>query len=185
MRDSSETSRDHTGIIPGAEEARGVAVYARVASADRAGRAIGVTRPAYTRGLPITACMHRSTSAVSTSIRAFDVTALGPLSADVFECGVAITRDVITSIHPVVGIHACRKKCSLGRVPPTDGGLVPSQTYKDLVECADDTAVLTEIESDTAGFPIMAGSELGEKHRRMTVLKRPIVSFCCRQRAPR
>ena len=37
---------------------------------------------------------------------------------------------------------------SLGRVPPTDGGLVLSQTYKDLVACADNTAVLTEIESD-------------------------------------
>ena len=37
---------------------------------------------------------------------------------------------------------------SLGRVPPTDGGLVPSQTYKDLVACADNTAVLTDTGSD-------------------------------------
>ena len=29
-----------------------------------------------------------------------------------------------------------------------DGGLVPSQTYKDLVACADNTAVLTETGSD-------------------------------------
>ena len=41
---------------------------------------------------------------------------------------------------------------SLGRVPPTDGGLVPSQTYKDLVKCADDTAVLTEIGFDSERF---------------------------------
>ena len=37
---------------------------------------------------------------------------------------------------------------SLGRIPPTDGGLVPSQTYKDLVAYADNTAVLTETGSD-------------------------------------
>ena len=36
-------------------------------------------------------------------------------------------------------------------MPPTDGGLVPFQTYKDLVDFADDTAVLTEIGSDTDG----------------------------------
>ena len=35
-----------------------------------------------------------------------------------------------------------------GGVPPTDGGLVPFQTYKNLVEYADDTAVLTETGSD-------------------------------------
>ena len=62
--------RDHTGTIPGAEEVCGVAVYARVASADLAGRAIGFTRPAYTRGLLTTGCMHRFTSAVSRYIRA-------------------------------------------------------------------------------------------------------------------
>ena len=45
----AETTRDHTGTIPGAEKAHGVAVYARVASADLAGRVIGFTRPAYTR----------------------------------------------------------------------------------------------------------------------------------------
>ena len=43
VRDAN-TSRDHTGTIPGAEDVRGVATYARVASADRAGRAIRVTR---------------------------------------------------------------------------------------------------------------------------------------------
>ena len=35
------------------------------------------------------------------------------------------------------------RRASLGRVPPTDGGLIPSQTYKDLVACEDNTAVLT------------------------------------------
>ena len=40
------------------------------------------------------------------------------------------------------------ENASLGRVPPTDGGLVLSQTHKDLTEYADDTAVLTEIGSD-------------------------------------
>ena len=69
VRDA-ETSHDHTGTIPGAEEARGAAAYARVASAELAGRVIGFTHPAYTRGLPTTACMHRFTSVISTSIRA-------------------------------------------------------------------------------------------------------------------
>ena len=54
VRDA-KTSRDHTGTIPGTEEARSVAAYARVASADLARRAIGFIRPAYTRGLPTTA----------------------------------------------------------------------------------------------------------------------------------
>ena len=45
------------------------------------------------------------------------------------------------------------ENASLGRVPPTDGGLVPSQTYKDLVECADDTTVvLTWLGSDPERF---------------------------------
>ena len=33
-----------------------------------------------------------------------------------------------------------------------DGGLVPSQAYKNLVECADDTAVLTEMGSGPERF---------------------------------
>ena len=37
---------------------------------------------------------------------------------------------------------------SLGRVAPTDEGLIPSQTYKNLVACADNAAVLTETGSD-------------------------------------
>ena len=45
VRDA-ETKGNHTGTIPGTEEARSVAAYARVASADLAGRAIGFTRPA-------------------------------------------------------------------------------------------------------------------------------------------
>ena len=36
----------------------------------------------------------------------------------------------------------------MGRVLPTDGGLVPSQICKDLVACVDHTAVLTEIGSN-------------------------------------
>ena len=44
----AKTSRDHTGTIPGTEEARGVAAYARVASADLGRRAIGFILP--TRG---------------------------------------------------------------------------------------------------------------------------------------
>ena len=113
MRDA-ETASDHTGTIPGAEETRGVVAYARVASADLARRAIGSTRPAFTRGLPTTACMHRFISAVSTSIRRL-FTTLGLLSADIFECGGALTtRDVTASVHPVVRIHAYRRKCEFG-----------------------------------------------------------------------
>ena len=65
-----KTTRDHTGTTPGAEEACFVAAYARVAFAGLAVWAIGLTRPAYPRGLPTTDCMHRFTSTVSTSIRA-------------------------------------------------------------------------------------------------------------------
>ena len=36
-----------------------------------------------------------------------------------------------------------RGKGEYGRVPPTDGGLVPSQTSKDLVAYVDNTAVST------------------------------------------
>ena len=53
VRDA-KTTRDHTGTTPGAEEARFVVAYARVASADLAVWAIGLTRPAYPRGLPTT-----------------------------------------------------------------------------------------------------------------------------------
>ena len=35
-----------------------------------------------------------------------------------------------------------------------DGGLVPSQTYKDLVACADNTAVLTETGSICIFVPV-------------------------------
>ena len=70
VRDA-ETKRDYTGTIPGDEEARHVAAYPRVASADRAGWAISLTRSAYTWGLPTIACMHRFTSAAYTSIRAY------------------------------------------------------------------------------------------------------------------
>ena len=41
-----------------------------------------------------------------------------------------------------------RESVSLERVPPTGGCFVPSQTYKDLVECADGAAALREIGSD-------------------------------------
>ena len=44
---------------------------------------------------------------------------------------------------------------SLGSVPATDGGLVPS--HKDLVACADKTAVLTVIDADAERPSVMAG----------------------------
>ena len=67
VRDA-KTSRDHTGTIPGTEEARGVAAYARVASADLSKRAIGFKRPAYTRGLPTTAvCSVSPSQSIPTS----------------------------------------------------------------------------------------------------------------------
>ena len=69
VRDA-ETKPDHTGTMPSDEKVRRIAAYARVASADRAGRAIDLTRPAYTRGLQSTVCLHRVTSAVYTYIRA-------------------------------------------------------------------------------------------------------------------
>ena len=56
MRDA-KTKRDHIGTISGDEEARHVAAYARVAYADRAGRAISLTLSAYTWGLPTIACI--------------------------------------------------------------------------------------------------------------------------------
>ena len=74
-----------------------------------------------------------------------DVTALGRLCADVFECWGAITRNVDTSIHRVVGIHSYRRKCEFGE-GTADGR--SSQIYKDLVACADNTVVLTETGSD-------------------------------------
>ena len=68
-----------------------------------------------------------------------------------------------TSIDPVVGILT-GGSANLGRVPPTDGGLVPSQTNKDLVDCADDTAVLTEIGSDT--YRVFNRGRVGTKRGR-------------------
>ena len=47
---------------------------------------------------------------------------------------------------------------SLGSVPAADGGLVPSQTYNDLVAGADNTAVLTVIVADPERLSIMTGS---------------------------
>ena len=41
-----------------------------------------------------------------------------------------------------------RESVSVERVPPTGECFVSSQTYKDLVECADDAAALREIGSD-------------------------------------
>ena len=114
MRDA-KTLRDHNGTIPGTEEVRGVAASARVASADSARRAIGFTLPAYTRGVPTTAvCTVLPPQSPRLYARNGDVTALGLLPADVFVCGVAITRNVTTSIHPVVNIHAYRRKCEFG-----------------------------------------------------------------------
>ena len=84
-----------------------------------------------------------------------DVTALGLLSADVFECGGAIIRDATTSIYPVIGIHAYRRKCEFGE--DTADGRRP-HAIRDLkgpslVECADDTAVvLNELRSDPERF---------------------------------
>ena len=69
-----------------------------------------------------------------------------------------------TSIHPVPEYMRTEENVSLGRVPPTDEGLVPSQTSKDLVKCADDTAVLTEIGSDTDRFS--NHGRVGTKRRR-------------------
>ena len=46
-----------------------VAAYARVASADLAGWAVGLTRPAYIRGLPTTACMQLFTFTGAMSTR--------------------------------------------------------------------------------------------------------------------
>ena len=110
VRDA-KTSRDHTETIPGAEEARGVAAYARVASADLARRVIGVTRPAHMLvSQPLPVCTVSPPQSPRLYARNGDVTALGLLSADVFECGVAITRCVTNSINPVVGIHAYRRK---------------------------------------------------------------------------
>ena len=65
---NGKVRRYHTATIPGDMEARHLAAYARVASADRAKMTIGLTCPAYTQGLPTTACLHRSTSAVYPSI---------------------------------------------------------------------------------------------------------------------
>ena len=69
VRDEKIT-RGHTGTTPGAEEARFLVVYATVACADLAVCAIGLTRPAYPRGLPTTDCMRPFTPAVSASKRA-------------------------------------------------------------------------------------------------------------------
>ena len=49
---------------------------------------------------------------------------------------------------------------SLGNVPATGGDLVPSQTYKDLVACAESTTVRTVIISDPERLSIMAGPYL-------------------------
>ena len=48
VRDANTTC-DDAGTTPGAEEARFVAAYARVAAADLAAWVIGLTRPAYPR----------------------------------------------------------------------------------------------------------------------------------------
>ena len=77
-----------------------------------------------------------------------DVTALGRLSAMYSSVGERSQR-----MWPRASIRSAKYirtegSASLGRVPPTDGRLVTSQTYKDLAACADNTAVLTEIGSD-------------------------------------
>ena len=54
---NAKTTRDHTRTTPGAEETRFVAAYANVASENLARWAIGLIRPAYLRGLPITDCV--------------------------------------------------------------------------------------------------------------------------------
>ena len=146
-----KTKRDHTGTTPGAEEARFVAAYARVASADLAMWTIGLTRPPYPRGLPTTDRMCRFTpQSPRLYARHGDFKALGRRSADILECWGAITRGGATRFHPVVGIHTYRgKRASLERVPLTDGGLVPSQTFKDLVACEENTAVLPATGADS------------------------------------
>ena len=61
---------------------------------------------------PLPVCIVSPPQSPRLYARICDVISLGLLSADGFECGAEITRDVTTR--------------SLGRVPPTDGGLVPS-----------------------------------------------------------
>ena len=78
---NAEISRDHTGTIPSAEEARGVAAYSRVASVDLVGRAIGFTRPAYTWvSQPLLVCTVSPPQSPRLYARNCDVTALGLLS---------------------------------------------------------------------------------------------------------
>ena len=77
-----------------------------------------------------------------------DVTALGRLSAMYSSVGVRSQRMCPPASIRSAEYIGTEGSASLGRVPPTDGGLVPSQTYKDLAACADNTAVLTKIGSD-------------------------------------
>ena len=82
-----------------------------------------------------------------------DVTALGRLSAMYSSVGERSQRMWPPASIRSAGYIRTEGSASLGRIPPTDGGLVPSQTYKaqtykDLAACADNTAVLTEIRSD-------------------------------------
>ena len=65
----------------------------------------------------------------------------------------SITREVATRFHTWSLEYMRTGESAISRrVPQTDGDLGSSQTYRDLVECTDDTAVMNEIRSGPERF---------------------------------
>ena len=151
-------------------------VYAGVASANLTGWAICLIRPAPpTRGVSraLTICAVSPPQSLCLNARHGDCKALGRRSADTPSVG-----GRSQGMSPPASIRSSEyvqrgESASLGRVPPMDGGLVPSQTYKDLVACADNTAVLPTTGADAERIPnhCRVGT-LREEDRRLTVLKK-------------
>ena len=143
----ARATRDATGTTPGAAEARYGAAKALAASVDPAVWALFPPRTAppagsrnHRRSPPLyLRFLHRETFLEE---RNFECTALGRLAAFIYECWGCSDHKGCDLKHQSGRRNTYRqeRRASLGRVPPTDGGLVPCQTYKDLVACEDNTA---------------------------------------------
>ena len=107
-----------------------------------------------TRGVsqPLPVCIVPPPQSPRPDARNGDVIALGPRSSDLLRVWGSDHKGCDHQHTSGLRNVCVGRECELGRVPSTDEGLVPSQTYKDLVECADDTVVLTEIGSNTDRF---------------------------------
>ena len=140
-------TQDPTGTTPGTAEARYVAANALAASMDPA---MWTLFPPRSAPPPAGSLNHRWHAplllrCLRTKIfhaRNFDLTVLDRLSADIVG---GSDHTECNPEHPSGRRNTYRQeeRASVRRVLPTDGGLVPSQTYEYLGACADNTAVLS------------------------------------------